>query len=153
MKFMLSLAILFCSLGSIAQTANTLAARTDITVVCLLVNDHDEAISWYTEKLGFVVKQDVKYGEGERWVSLRPSDGAAFELSLGLAKTEADSAVVGRQGGSYPFLVLFSSDIAASYESFKGRGVEFAGEPKRGLGGMGVTFKDLYGNVIYLRGN
>jgi catechol 2,3-dioxygenase-like lactoylglutathione lyase family enzyme len=135
-----------------AQTPDTARAGVDLTVICLLVDDYDQAITFYTEKLGFVVKSDTKYGEGQRWVSLAPRQGASIELSLGLAKTEEDKAMVGRQSGSYPFFVLYSEDFNSHYGAYKSHGVEFTGEPARNPWGIGVTFKDLYGNTIYLRG-
>jgi catechol 2,3-dioxygenase-like lactoylglutathione lyase family enzyme len=123
----------------------------NISVVCLLVNDYDKAIEYYTNKLGFVVAADMKYGENQRWVSLKMPSGLPLELSLGLAKTEVDKQVVGRQGGSYPFFVLVTNDFNATYEKYKSLGVEFLGEPQKSPRGTGVTFKDLYGNVIYLK--
>jgi catechol 2,3-dioxygenase-like lactoylglutathione lyase family enzyme len=148
--FLFSLAAMLLG-GAAAQTTDSTRFQASIPVVCLLVNDHDEAIAWYTEKLGFKVKQDVKYGANSRWVTLWPQEGG-LELSLGLAKTAADSLVVGKQGGSYPFFVLASPDVPGSYEAMKARGVSFTGEPKRGPGGLGAAFLDLYGNTIHLRG-
>ena len=132
-------------------TTDTSATHPNIKVVCLLVNNYDEAIEYYTTKLGFVVSSDMKYGEGQRWVSLKMPSGFPLELSLGLAKTEEDKKIVGRQGGSYPFFVLVTNDFYKTYEQYKTRGVEFQGEPKKSPWGTGVTFKDLYGNIIYLK--
>jgi catechol 2,3-dioxygenase-like lactoylglutathione lyase family enzyme len=141
----------FFFLNVSAQTADTAKSSLNITVVCLLVNDYDKAVDFYTQKLGFQIVTDVKYGSDQRWVTLKLPSNPAFELSLGLATTDEDKMVVGRQGGRYPFFVLASDDFNNTYNTYKANGVEFPGEPKRGPGGLGVTFKDLYGNVIYLR--
>jgi catechol 2,3-dioxygenase-like lactoylglutathione lyase family enzyme len=144
-------ALLLCGM-TMSQTPDTVGAGVDLTVICLLVTDHDEAITWYVNSLGFVVKSDMKYGEGNRWVSLAPYKDAPLELSLGLARTEEEKAVVGNQAGGYPFFVLFAKEFERTHETFKAKGVEFTGEPTRNPWGIGVTFKDLYGNLIYLRG-
>lgn len=156
MKQLLTISLFVFFLQNVsAQESNTLAdssaTNLNVKIVCLLVNDYDDAIEYYTTKLGFVVASDIKYGENQRWVSLKMPSGPPFELSLGLAKSEEDKKLVGRQGGSYPFLVLVTNDFYKTYEQYKAQGVEFLGEPKKSTWGTGVTFKDLYGNIIYLK--
>jgi catechol 2,3-dioxygenase-like lactoylglutathione lyase family enzyme len=144
------ISILFIGTVS-AQNADSLNSPVNISVVCLLVNDYDEAITYYTEKLGFKVSSDVKYGSKQRWVTLSATSNGGIELSLGLATTDTDKQIVGKQGGQYPFFVLIADDFNVTYNDYKSKRIDFLSEPKAGPGGTAVTFKDLYGNIIYLR--
>jgi len=119
-----------------------------LKIVTLLVKDYDAAIAFYTEKLGFTLLEDKPFGDG-RWVTLSlPGDSCA--LALELAKTPEDLAIVGWQGGSFPFLVLDTADCLGDYQAMKSRGVAFHGEPETGPWGTGVLFEDLYGNKVFL---
>src|SRR5215468_4889825 len=98
-----------------------------IKIVSLLVKDYDVAIEFYTQKLGFEVVEDAAFGD-RRWITLSlPGDRCA--LALELAKNSDDLAVVGKQGGSFPFLAVDTSDCIGDYNALKARGVIFHGEP------------------------
>jgi len=119
-----------------------------IKIVSLLVRDYDAAINFYTEKLGFKVLDDAAFGD-RRWVTLElPGDKCT--LALELAKDSSDSALVGKQAGSFPLLALDTVDCMDDYKTMKARGVKFHGEPEKGPWGTGVLFEDLYGNRLFL---
>jgi catechol 2,3-dioxygenase-like lactoylglutathione lyase family enzyme len=120
-----------------------------LTVVGLVVRDYDEAIRFYTEKLGFTVSEDVSLGE-DRWVVLSLPDSREPGLALTLARTETDLAVVGNQAGSFPLLGLGTDDCLGEYGRMKEQDVVFHGEPQSEPWGTGVLLEDLYGNKIYL---
>jgi catechol 2,3-dioxygenase-like lactoylglutathione lyase family enzyme len=120
-----------------------------LTVVSLVVRNYDEAIQFYTDKLGFTVAEDVTFGE-DRWVVLRLADGGEPGVALGLARTETDLAVVGNQAGSFPLFALGTDDCLGDYRRLKELGVVFHGEPQTEPWGTGVLLEDLYGNKIYL---
>jgi catechol 2,3-dioxygenase-like lactoylglutathione lyase family enzyme len=120
-----------------------------IRIVNLLVTDYDAAIAFYTHKLGFVVIEDMPFGDS-RWVTLALPDHRDVTLALELAQSADDRALVGRQGGSFPLLGLGTSDCFADYERMKTRGVKFHGEPESGPWGTGVKLEDLYGNTIFI---
>jgi catechol 2,3-dioxygenase-like lactoylglutathione lyase family enzyme len=120
-----------------------------LAVVSLVVRDYEEAIRFYTDKLGFTVSEDVTFGD-DRWVVLSLPDSPAPGLALDLARTEPDLAVVGNQAGSFPLLGLGTDDCLGEYRRMKERGVVFHGEPQRESWGTGVLLEDLYGNKIYL---
>jgi catechol 2,3-dioxygenase-like lactoylglutathione lyase family enzyme len=120
-----------------------------LTVVGLVVRDYDEAIRFYTDKLGFTVSEDVSLGE-DRWVVLSLPDSQEPGLALTLARTETDLAVVGNQTGSFPLLGLATDDCLGEYRRMKEQGVVFHGEPQSEPWGKGVLLEDLYGNKIYL---
>jgi catechol 2,3-dioxygenase-like lactoylglutathione lyase family enzyme len=120
-----------------------------ISLVNLLVNDQDQAIQFYRDKLGFVVAEDVPFG-AERWVTLRAPDDESVAISVGLAKTDEDLRLVGKQGGSQPWLGIRVNDCIAEYKRMKSAGVKFRGEPQVQPYGTGATLEDLYGNTIYI---
>jgi catechol 2,3-dioxygenase-like lactoylglutathione lyase family enzyme len=120
-----------------------------LTVVGLVVRDYDEAIRFYTDKLGFTVSEDVTLGE-DRWVVLSLPDSRQPGLALSLARMESDRAVVGNQAGSFPLFGLGTDDCLGEYRRMKERGVVFHGEPQSEPWGTGVLLEDLYGNTIYL---
>src|SRR5262249_26052229 len=115
-----------------------------LKIVTLLVKDYDAAIAFYTQKLGFTLVEDKLFGD-RRWITLSlPGNHCALPLEL--AKTPEDLAIVGRQGGSFPFLAPDTADcLLGDYQAMKSRGVAFHGEPERGPWGTGVLFGDLYG--------
>jgi catechol 2,3-dioxygenase-like lactoylglutathione lyase family enzyme len=120
-----------------------------ISVVSLFVRDYDAAIEFYTRKLGFSVAEDVPFGS-KRWVTLRLPDDQVVSLTLNLAETEEEEALVGKQGGSHPFYGIVTDDCLGEYRRMKDAGVKFRGEPQVEPYGTGVTLEDLYGNKIYL---
>ena len=120
-----------------------------LTVVGLVVRDYDEAIRFYTDKLGFTVSEDTTFGE-DRWVVLSLPGSGEPGLALGLARTETDLAVVGNQTGGFPLFGLGTDDCLGEYRRMKELGVVFYGEPQTEPWGTGVLLEDLYGNKIYL---
>jgi catechol 2,3-dioxygenase-like lactoylglutathione lyase family enzyme len=120
-----------------------------LTVVGLVVRDYDEAIRFYTDKLGFTVSEDMTFGE-DRWVVLSLPGSRQPGLVLDLARTETDLAVVGNQAGNFPLLGLGTDDCLGEYRRMQERGVVFHGEPQSEPWGTGVLLEDLYGNKIYL---
>src|SRR5262245_5241870 len=99
------------------------------SLLSLFVRDQDAAIDFYTTKLGFVLAEDVPFGP-QRWVTLRLPDDDVASISLILAETEGDRALVGKQGGSHPLLGITTDDCVGEYRRMKGLGVRFNGEPK-----------------------
>lgn len=120
-----------------------------ISLLTLYVKDQDAAIAFYTKKLGFRVAEDVPFGQ-QRWVTLRLPDDDLTSVTLSLAATDEDRALVGKQGGSQPLFGIVTDDCVGEYRRMKDAGVRFDGEPKVEPYGTGVTLRDLYGNKIYL---
>ena len=120
-----------------------------LRLVSLVVWDYDEAIRFYSDKLGFTVSEDVTLGE-DRWVVLSLPDSGQTGIGLDLARTEEDLDVVDNQGGSFPLFGLVTDDCPGEYRRIKERGVVFHGEPQSEQWGTGVLLEDLYGNKIYL---
>jgi catechol 2,3-dioxygenase-like lactoylglutathione lyase family enzyme len=115
----------------------------------VLVKDYDDAIDFYTKKLGFIVAEDVPMGD-DRWVTLTLPGNDGCLMALHVARTKEDQALLGRQGGSYPYLGLDSTDCLGEYRRMKSLGVKFQGEPDVRPYGTGVMLEDLYGNKIFM---
>jgi catechol 2,3-dioxygenase-like lactoylglutathione lyase family enzyme len=120
-----------------------------VALVKLLVSSQDEALEFYTTKLGFEVAEDSKMGD-YRWLLVRLPDNKEFCINLDAAKTGEQRALVGRQAADLPLFSIETDDCMSEYRALKDRGVEFEGEPDVGPYGTGVLMKDLYGNKIYI---
>jgi catechol 2,3-dioxygenase-like lactoylglutathione lyase family enzyme len=120
-----------------------------ITLVKLFVNNQDQALEFYTKKLGFEVAEDSTLGD-YRWLLVRLPDSREFSINLDVAKTDEQKALVGRQAADAPLFSIETDDCMTEYRSLKERGVEFDGEPEVRPYGTGVLMKDLYGNKIYI---
>lgn len=86
----------------------------------LPVHDQDRAIAFYTETLGFRVKQDSHHRPGWRWVELE-IPGAETRILLTRKHEEAEDDA--------PSLVLVDDNVPDTYQELKMRGVEFTQEP------------------------
>ncbi len=118
-------------------------------ITSLLVKDYDEAIGFYSGKLGFVVAEDLPMGP-DRWVTIALPNSHETVFALHVAKSEGDLALVGKQGGTFPYLGISTNDCLADYQRLKALGVKFHGEPEVRPYGTGVMLEDLYGNKIFL---
>lgn len=123
--------------------------------VTFLVRDYDEAIAYFTGKLGFTVGEDTAVGGGKRWVRISPRGPAGTSLLLAEATTPAQHATVGAQAGDRVFLFLQTDDFARDHRAMVAAGVDFAEEPRYERYGTVAIFRDLYGNkwdLLELRG-
>lgn len=112
----------------------------------LAVADHDEAIAWYTQKLGFTLVEDSVQEGGRRWVVIAPPGSRETALVLQKATTDRQKAAVGNQAGGRVFLFLHTDDFARDHAACVARGVAFAEPPRREAHGTVAIFSDLYGN-------
>ena len=71
-------------------------------------------------------------------------------LALNVATSDGDRALVGKQGGTFPFLGLTTDDCLGDYKRLRQLGVKFHGEPEVRPYGTGVMLEELYGNKIFL---
>ncbi|MES2388395.1 MAG: VOC family protein [Bacteroidota bacterium] len=115
-------------------------------LVSVLVPDYDEAIAYYTQSLGFTLKEDTQMGAGKRWVVVSPPGAKETGLLLAKASGGAQEAVIGMQTGGRVFLFLHTDDFYRDYNHMKSMGVQFTEEPREEEYGTVVVFKDIYGN-------
>lgn len=120
-----------------------------VTLVKLLVGNQDEALEFYTKRLGFEVAEDSMLGD-YRWLLVRLPDNEEFCINLDVAETDEQKALVGRQAADLPLFSIDTDDCKREYETLKERGVTFESEPEVRAYGTGVLMKDLYGNKIYI---
>lgn len=115
--------------------------------VALVVRDYDEAIAWFTEKLGFTLLADQYQPEQDkRWVLVAPTGGGAA-LLLARAASPEQERFIGNQAGGRVFLFLATDDFARDHEAMLAKGVTFVRAPKAAPYGTVAVFEDLYGNL------
>ena len=125
----------------------------------LWVHDQDEALAFYTEKLGFETRMDVTMEEmgNFRWLTVAPpgQDEIAVVLMAipGPPVMDAETAeqvrtLMGK--GFAGTLFLTTDDCRASYEELRSRGVEFVEEPEDRPYGIDAGFRDPSGNHLRL---
>lgn len=115
--------------------------------IALVVRDYDEAITWFTEKLGFILIADEDQPEQDkRWVLVAPPGPSGTSLLLARAATPEQAAFIGNQAGGRVFLFLQTDDFARDYEAMRANGVTFVRDPKAAPYGTVAVFEDLYGN-------
>lgn len=118
-----------------------------IAHIALVVNDYDEAINFYTQKLGFKLIEDTALSETKRWVIVAPSYGAGCSLLLAKADSPEQHSRVGNQTGGRVFLFLHTDDFWRDYNSMKATGITFMRGPVEEPYGTVAVFSDLYGNL------
>ena len=118
-----------------------------IAHITLLVKNYDDAIDFYTQKLGFSIFKDVKLSETKRWVVIAPKSESGIGLLLAQADGDLQMKMVGHQAGGRVFLFLHTDDFWRDYTEMKEKGVAFKESPRNEAYGTVVVFKDLYGNL------
>lgn len=123
------------------------------------VHDQDEALAFYTEKLGMEVRADVTLPEmGDfRWLTVGPPGQEDVSITLmaipGPPVMDAETAEEVRDLMSKGFagtIFLTTDDVHASYEELKERGVEFTETPEERPYGIDSGFRDPSGNSFRL---
>ncbi|MCW0411203.1 VOC family protein [Xanthomonas sacchari] len=117
-----------------------------LALVTLVVADYDEAIAWYTGKLGFQVLEDVDQGH-KRWVVVGPCDARGAALLLARASDEAQRSRIGDQTGGRVGFFLHTDDFQRDHAAMLAAGVEFLEAPRHEPYATVAVFRDLYGNT------
>ena len=124
------------------STATTAIGR--VSTVMVPVADQDQAIEFYTEKLGFEKVADIPFGDGDRWVAVVPP-GAETTIALVPPREGQESGIETRIG-------LESADIDADHAALRERGVDVEPEVMR-MGGPVPPmffFRDQDGNRLLI---
>ena len=125
----------------------------------LWVHDQDEALAFYTEKLGWEVRSDVTVAElgNFRWLTVSPPGQEDVSVVLmaipGPPLFEAETVAQIREAmakGVAGTVFLTTDDCRASYEELKARGVEFTETPEERPYGIDAGFRDPSGNAFRL---
>jgi catechol 2,3-dioxygenase-like lactoylglutathione lyase family enzyme len=124
--------------------------RQSLTHIALVVRDYDQAIAWYTRKLGFtLVADEYQPEQDKRWVLVSPpgTPPGGATLLLARASTPEQEAFIGNQAGGRVFLFLQTDDLRRDHERMVAEGIRFVREPKQESYGTVAVFEDLYGNL------
>jgi catechol 2,3-dioxygenase-like lactoylglutathione lyase family enzyme len=123
---------------------------TNVSHMSIFVDDQNEALSFYTKKLGFKVHTDSTMQNGFRWLTLYVGTNKNFEIALMPANTPEEKALVGRQAARTPVCAILTDDALATYATLQKNGVECPEKPKTEPWGISFSCLDLYGNIIYI---
>jgi catechol 2,3-dioxygenase-like lactoylglutathione lyase family enzyme len=131
---------------------------TRLSHTTLYVLNQESAYDFYINKLGFTLVADLPMGKDTRWLTVSPPDQPDLQITLfpitvgkmfpeETAKTIIDLVKKGKFGSG----VFECTDIYATYEELKAKGVEFVKAPKEEFYGIEAQFKDDSGNWFSLQ--
>ena len=115
--------------------------------IAIVVNDYDEAIKFYTEKLHFDLIEDTSLSETKRWILVKPKGTDSCCLLLAKAANEEQKNLVGNQTGGRVFLFLHTDNFKRDYQNLINNKIEIVRQAQQEVYGTVAVFKDLYGNL------
>jgi catechol 2,3-dioxygenase-like lactoylglutathione lyase family enzyme len=124
---------------------------TKVSHMGVLVLDMDEALDFYTKKLGFLVHTDART-EGFRWLTLTPPEQPDLQIMLSVPGPPFMDAQTSEQvraliaKGVISGGILHSRDCRRTCEELKARGVDIVQEPTERFYGVDASFRDNSGN-------
>jgi len=125
----------------------------NMTHVMLFVKDYDEALDFYTNKLGFVKVVDVSPAPGWRFLSVAPK-GQGTEIILHVPSAamqgEAEAKREAELTGKTPSLMFKVDDCKKTCDELRSKGVTIVKEPGEAPFGIQALIVDLYGNPLWL---
>ena len=127
-----------------------------MTHVNINVINQDSAFDFYTNKLGCKVITDVPMPNGDRWLTVSPPEQPGFEIVLspvtrGIFSEETVKALKELvEKGTFGAGIFTCTNIFATYEELKAKGVEFTKAPTKEFYGTEALFKDDSGNWFSL---
>lgn len=127
---------------------------TQLARVSIVVRDYDEALRWYTEKLGLEKREDVEFAPGVRWLTVGARGQKDLEIVLfkpgppmqSAKDAKALQARVGQAAG----MVFFTDNCRQEAEALKSSGVKVTRDAEETPWGVQALFQDLYGNDFVL---
>jgi predicted enzyme related to lactoylglutathione lyase len=121
------------------QRYQRIIMKQSIVHIALVVNDYDEAIDFYVNKLKFDLIEDTYQAEQDkRWVVVSPPGSNGVSLLLARASNQAGGRV---------FLFLNTDDFWRDYNRMQLDGIKFVRPPQEQDYGTVAVFEDLYGNL------
>lgn len=113
--------------------------------IMLYVNNQDEAIQFWTEKVGFHLVSDENNGQGFRWIEIAPTEKA--ETSIVLHNKELIAKMQPKLNLNTPSMLFFTQDIDKLYKDFVGKEIT-VGEIVNMPSGRAFNFADHEGNYF-----
>jgi catechol 2,3-dioxygenase-like lactoylglutathione lyase family enzyme len=128
---------------------------TNVSLITVYVNDIDESKAFYTDKLGFVLKQDITLGPDFRWCTVFQRDHPELELALMLPGPPMDpeSAESIRRimaKGTMHGFGIRADDCRKTFDELVAKGVEYIQEPSDRPYGVEAVLRDNSGNWLVL---
>ncbi|MEM9073471.1 MAG: VOC family protein [Myxococcota bacterium] len=129
---------------------------TQMSHTTIYVTDQDEALAFYTKKLGFEVRMDATM-DGFRWLTVAPKEQQDLQVVLMplapspvMSEEVVDQLKGLLQKGALGAGVFRTDDCKGTYEDLKAKGVEFLQEPQERPYGVEAVFRDNSGNWFSL---
>lgn len=123
-----------------------MADSARLAMITIVVDDYDEAINYYTSKLGFELLENTVMSETKRWVVVSPKGGGC-KLLLAKAVGEGQRSRIGNQTGGRVFLFLHIQDFDEYFSMLTRNSVKIVRPPSVEPYGKVAVFEDLYGNL------
>lgn len=121
-----------------------------LALIALVVRDYDEAIAWFTQKLGFELVEDTQQTPTKRWVVVAPPESKAgaggSNILLARADGPAQEAAIGNQTGGRVGFFLETDNFARDHAAMTLAGVRFREAPRHEPYGIVAVFEDFCGN-------
>jgi len=151
------LLVLVAASGASAQNPPPVVAAPSIKLVSvtLLVRDYDKATKWYSQNLGFEVRDNKDLRPGKRWVTMFSKESPNFQIFLlkpGDGYMPVSKTLPLSRIGKETYWILRTADFDTVFKHLKGNGVRFRSKTyDTGSGGKEIVFEDLYGNLWVLQ--
>ena len=123
---------------------------TKLASVMVYVDNQDQALKFYTEKLGFQIITDRQLPNGMRWVAVAPTKDSETRIILEDMQDSDRARALSKPLGSGTTWVFNTDDCRKTYQELKAKGVTMTQEPTVQPYGLEATFIDLYGNTFAL---
>ena len=118
-----------------------------VGLISILVNDYDASIKYFTEVLGFELKEDTTMSDIKRWVVVSPPGSKECALLLAKATTEEQVVHIGNQTGGRVFLFLYTDHFDEYFNRLVSNQVRIIHQPRIERYGKVAVFQDVYGNL------
>lgn len=152
---MLILLLLVTTFSVSAQDQTPAKPSIKLAAITLLVRDYDKAAKWYSENLGFEVRDNKDLRPGKRWVAMFSKEepkSQIFLLKPGDGYMPVAKSLPQNRIGKETFWILRTNDYAGLVERLKKNGVRFRSRMyEMGSGGKEIVIEDLYGNLWVLQ--
>ncbi|MEU4392286.1 VOC family protein [Kribbella sp. NPDC023855] len=127
----------------------------NVSLVTVYVNDIDEAKAFYTDKLGFVLGQDITLSPEFRWCTVHQADHPELELALMLPgppldEESAESIRRIMAKGSMHGFGINTDDCHQTFAELVAKGVEYIQKPSDRPYGVEAVLRDNSGNWLVL---
>jgi predicted enzyme related to lactoylglutathione lyase len=128
--------------------------NTHLALIPVMVTDQEEALAFYTEKLGLEMRTDMTLAPGLRLLTVATKGQKKPEIALVKSdetRQNASQLISATERGKRASIWVFiTDDCAEAYKTLLTRGVKFVSAPVKQFYGTEAIFEDPYGNVFML---